>query len=777
MRCGLTVVQVLLAVLLLTGSPAKAQTVMSAPPPTALIEATALRSVALAERQARDYAASIADLNNALALEPGYVNAYLDRAASKAGQLDYPGAIADAVEALQRAANPAQKLAAWEARSRYMAASGDYAGAAADLRQALPLNPRPAAGWYELASLEARRGNRQLAVQDLDQALAIQPTYGAALRLRGELRRGLGDNAGSAADFAFAGAVARAVQPNSELAAAPDPALPAQQQDVARALALFSRAGGEMRSRDFKGAIADLNEAVKLRPGFGDAFQTRAAAKSSLGDYAGALDDATQALKLANAPSRRVGALAARSAAEASSAADDAALADLKQVLPLTPTPETVWARMAQIERGRQNYAQGLADCNQALAIAPSYTVAYSLRSQLRRDLGDLMGAIADTQEAAGLTAAVPRAGSPVANPAYVLRSSGTRLSNADAFGPAVMLLRRLVKLTPDDGFAWGALGWALTLEINDPEAPLPAPTAAEAQAALERARVLGQTVLVNNVNVADAGGLAAPPETSPANADLVAGKTDFQRGNFKAALEQFEHAAGLDPTSYQAALYAGDACFRLRQNVAAEAWFAKAVAIAPGAETAYRSWGDSLLAAKQWDAAKEKYVQAILADPLALPPWTGGLVKWAVATRHVYTVNGLPPAVRQAITAAVPRLPAGEVDANGGTAWVAYFNARLQWKGNLFRQAFPAATAYRHSLPEEHAALQAVLAQVKQNQAQITKLEKPLGLLQSLDADGLLDAFIVLNDSDTGIEQDYPAYRRQHEADLRRYINMYVVH
>ena len=48
--------------------------------------------------------------------------------------------------------------------------------------------------------------------------------------------------------------------------------------------------------------------------------------------------------------------------------------------------------------------------------------------------------------------------------------------------------------------------------------------------------------------------------------------------------------------------------------------------------------------------------------------------------------------------------------------------------------------------------------------------------MLQKLDKEGLLEAFILLALPDEGIANDFPAYRKTNVEDLRRYVKQYVM-
>src|SRR5262249_29636878 len=91
------------------------------------------------------------------------------------------------------------------------------------------------------------------------------------------------------------------------------------------------------------------------------------------------------------------------------------------------------------------------------------------------------------------------------------------------------------------------------------------------------------------------------------AEAAIREGEQAFVRGDLDGALASYEKALKLDPKLYEAPLYAGDMYFKKGHSTTdpktrdellekSGEWFAKAIAINPDRETAYRYWGDALM-------------------------------------------------------------------------------------------------------------------------------------------------------------------------------------
>ena len=111
-------------------------------------------------------------------------------------------------------------------------------------------------------------------------------------------------------------------------------------------------------------------------------------------------------------------------------------------------------------------------------------------------------------------------------------------------------------------------------------------------------------------------------------------------RGDLDAAIASYKRALKLDPKIYPAAVFAGDSEYkkaylskdpevRKEHFELAASWFAKAIAINPNRETAYRYWGDTLKLQGESDEAREKFVEAIVAEPYNRKAYMG-LTQWA---------------------------------------------------------------------------------------------------------------------------------------------------
>jgi tetratricopeptide (TPR) repeat protein len=263
-----------------------------------------------------------------------------------------------------------------------------------------------------------------------------------------------------------------------------------------------------------------------------------------------------------------------------------------------------------------------------------------------------------------------------------------------------------------------------------------------------------------------------------------------FGRSDWTAAAKLYTQAAALDPSWYDPALYAGDSFFRLKDGPNLGIWFAKAVAIDPDRETAYRYWGDALFGAGDQIGAREKFVEAVVAEPYGNPP-ISELGQWAQRTGHQLVK---PAITRPEFTTADdalridPELATSNND--GRSSWIIYQQFRVAHGARSLNQPIVAGgsdanavvtpSGYRHTVAEEHAALRAMLADIDAKLKSGTLIEANLDTsirnIRNLEKADVLGAWIAINAADAGIRSDYPDYRAHHRKHLIDYVNSYLI-
>ncbi len=365
------------------------------------------------------------------------------------------------------------------------------------------------------------------------------------------------------------------------------------------------------------------------------------------------------------------------------------------------------------------------------------------------------------------------------------LRRRAVDLYHSGKFVDAMPLLEKLAAINPSDfvvkeHWAYCVLQYSATLK--DPEAR-------------QRARLQARNMGLEAKKLGDQGEmleilLSIPEDGSePKFSDrkdvddaMKLAEASFAKGDLDKAREGYLHALELDPKNYEAAVFVGDVYFKQQAYDTAGEWFARAIKINPDRETAYRYWGDALAAVGKNDDAREKYINAVIAEPYNRPPWSA-LRHWADRVNQPFNAILLENKSSVKTEGGQSTVTMDEhslkQDSPESAGWIAYSGTHVNWQQQKFKKEFPAAPAYRHSLKEEAEALDTmvqVLAPDAASQKKAEKLDPSLIALIRIDHEGLLEPFVLLNRADREIALDFPAYRSAHRDKLYRYVDEFVL-
>jgi tetratricopeptide (TPR) repeat protein len=363
----------------------------------------------------------------------------------------------------------------------------------------------------------------------------------------------------------------------------------------------------------------------------------------------------------------------------------------------------------------------------------------------------------------------------------------------------ALPLLEKVARDYPNDPAVLSRLGFAVYASSVDEKDPAKRQQIrTRAREILEKSQALGDT---SNLTRIILDGLSRPDTTQvpfsnikAAETSIREGESAFMRGDMDKAIESYKRALELDPNLYDAALYAGDVEFkkgyalqdpqaRNQHFDAAGVWFAKAIAINPDRETAYRYWGDALDAQGKTNEARDKFVEAIVAMPYDQRPYVG-ITQWA--ERHQVKLGHPRINIPTNVTSNKPGETSITIDDSilkggddGSAAWMMYGMVRALWvnkkdgsRSDEFAKAYPAESTYRHSLAEEVAALRGVITSLQEQMKskKVKNLAPDLDNLLKLHEKGLLESFILFAKPDRGIAEDYAPYRKTNRAKLKQY-------
>ncbi len=199
-------------------------------------------------------------------------------------------------------------------------------------------------------------------------------------------------------------------------------------------------------------AIANYDQAVKLKPDGAEAYNNRGLAYDDKGDYDRAIADFDQALKL---KPDDAGVYSNRGLAYGLKGDYDRAIADFDQALKLKSDDAGVYNNRGNAYGDKGEFDRAIADFDQALKLKPDYVMAYNNRGNAYGDKGEFDRAIADYERALKLK--------PDLAAAY--NNRGIAYRRKGEYDRAIADYDRALKLKPDYAKAYGGRGVAYGLK------------------------------------------------------------------------------------------------------------------------------------------------------------------------------------------------------------------------------------------------------------------------------------------------------------------------
>jgi S1-C subfamily serine protease len=134
----------------------------------------------------------------------------------------------------------------------------------------------------------------------------------------------------------------------------------------------YRRAQQRFDQQDYRGAIKEFSEALRLKPDYAEVYNNRGRARQNLQDYQGAIKDYDQSIRF-------------------------------------KPSFPAAFFNRGRVRAELRDYRGSIADYDQAIRIKPDYAMAYAGRGEARLRLQEYQGAITDFDQA--IRFAEPRLG------------------------------------------------------------------------------------------------------------------------------------------------------------------------------------------------------------------------------------------------------------------------------------------------------------------------------------------------------------------------------
>ncbi len=162
-------------------------------------------------------------------------------------------------------------------------------------------------------------------------------------------------------------------------------------------IAWYNRGNAFSDTSNFKAAIADYNQAIRVLPHYYNAFINRANAKTKVNDYVGAIEDLNFVI---GNDSSLVNAYINRAMARRELKDFTGALKDYEIALRMKPTQPELYMSRGNALFDIKDYTGAINDFKKALEINPKMIEAFTNMATVKKAMGELEAAIADYDRA-----------------------------------------------------------------------------------------------------------------------------------------------------------------------------------------------------------------------------------------------------------------------------------------------------------------------------------------------------------------------------------------
>jgi tetratricopeptide (TPR) repeat protein len=148
---------------------------------------------------------------------------------------------------------------------------------------------------------------------------------------------------------------------------------------------------------DYRGAIDDYTEAIRIEPNDAYVYYTRAGARDGLGDKKGAISDYDEAIRIS---SKFICAYYRRADMKSQLGDYKGAISDYNEIIRIHSDDASAYSLRGIMKQKLDDIQGAISDYNEAIHLQPDDASNYHIRGCIRSQVGDRGGAISDFNEA-----------------------------------------------------------------------------------------------------------------------------------------------------------------------------------------------------------------------------------------------------------------------------------------------------------------------------------------------------------------------------------------
>ena len=338
---------------------------------------------------------AIADYDTAIRLKPDYAEAYSNRGTAKNFLGRHQDAIADYNKAIRLKPD---YVKAYDGRGSTKHLLGRSQDAIADYNKAIQLKADDAQAYYHRGHANKTLEKYEEAFADYDKVIDLRPDYAEVYDNRGFVQFRLGRYREAITDYSKVIQLIKSSEAKLDSSQENSISLILKSNTkFGEAEAYYNRGSVKSKLGEYAGAVLDYDEAIRLKPDYADAYNNRGNAKIQLKQTNEALADFNEAIRIkpdyADAYNNRGG-------VKIYLKQPDEALADFNEAIRTKPDYAKAYNNRGGAKIHLKQSNEALTDLNEAIRIKPDYAEVYANRGEAKVSLGISDAAKSDFQTA-----------------------------------------------------------------------------------------------------------------------------------------------------------------------------------------------------------------------------------------------------------------------------------------------------------------------------------------------------------------------------------------